>query len=402
MPGHTGAHGGNKQDKGNKGKKNGNKPTGAGGMTPGPGPGGQMVAGATPDPIGGVAIGGTTEGFAGQATPGGGGGQSLQDLFAAQTPVSTAPVSAAPVYVEEEVEEEEEKKTTNSIIEALFNKNLTFEYDPVADYVNRVYGGLRPDQKKKMLARLGYDVEDMTMAEALSTFGDVLDESGQALYDAGNLQFSDLANIFKPKPQPEVQTTPLSGQQIAGQVIGTGLEAIALPKTLPYTNPFVSFMTGTPLGMFTSIVAREGDFQLDEDGNIVGDIANLQNAPQNYLDAVASYNAAAAIDDPSLAATLDQTGLGFTPEQAAQIAMGGQQRAAEQAATRGPAEIYTTDTDTDSGTGQEGSDPIGIDYQAIYDEFSADQKATADKIEAMDGYDFAYAVNYVRLGGPLF
>ena len=82
--------------------------------------------------------------------------------------------------------------------------------------------------------------------------------------------------------------------------------------------------------------------------------------------------------------------------------MGGQQRAAEQAATRGPAEIYTTDTDTDSGTGQEGSDPIGIDYQAIYDEFSADQKATADKIEAMDGYDFAYAVNYVRLGGPLF
>ena len=397
MPGHTGAHGGKKQDKDNKGKKNGNKPTGAGGMTPGPGPGGQMVAGATPDP-GGVAIGGTTAGFAGGPTPGGGGGQSLQDLFAAQTPVSTTPVAAAPEYVEEE----QEQQTTNSLFEALFNPNLTFEYDPVADYVNRVYGGLRPDQKKKMLARLGYDVEDMTMSEALSQFGDFLDISGQALYDAGNLQFSDLANIFKPKPQPEVQTTPLSAQEIAGQVIGTGLEAIALPKTLPFTNPFVSFMTGTPAGMFTSIIAREGDFQLDEDGNIVGDIANLQNAPQNYLDAVASYNAAAAIDDPSLAATLDQTGLGFTPEQAAQIAMGGQQRAAEQAATRGPAEIYTTDTDTDSGTGQEGSDPIGIDYQAIYDEFSADQKATADKIEAMDGYDFAYAVNYVRLGGPLF
>ena len=74
-----------------------------------------------------------------------------------------------------------------------------------------------------------------------------------------------------------------------------------------------------------------------------------------------------------------------------------------QEGTRGrPAEVYTTDTDTDSGAGQEGSDPIGVDYQAIYDEFSADQKATADKIEAMDGYDFAYAVNYVRLGGPLF
>ncbi len=28
MPGHTDAHGGKKQDKDNKGKKNGNKPTG--------------------------------------------------------------------------------------------------------------------------------------------------------------------------------------------------------------------------------------------------------------------------------------------------------------------------------------------------------------------------------------
>jgi hypothetical protein len=54
-------------------------------MTPGPGPGGMMVAGATPGPSG-VAIGGTTAGFAGGPTPGGGGGQSLQDLFAAQQP----------------------------------------------------------------------------------------------------------------------------------------------------------------------------------------------------------------------------------------------------------------------------------------------------------------------------
>ena len=67
--------GGNKQD----------KPTGIGGMTPGIGPGGMMVAGATPSPSG-VAIGGTTAGFAGGPTPGSGGGQSLQDLFAAQQP----------------------------------------------------------------------------------------------------------------------------------------------------------------------------------------------------------------------------------------------------------------------------------------------------------------------------
>jgi len=358
--------------------KDSNKPTGTGGMTPGPGPGGMMVAGATPDPIGGVAIGGTTAGFAGGPTPGSGGGQSLQDLFAAQTPVSTAPVSAAPEV------EEEEKKTTNSIIEALFNKNLTFEYDPVADYVNRVYGRLNPVQKKRMLAKLGYDTEDMTMAEALSTFGDVLSESGQALYDAGNLQFSDIANIFKPKPQ--VETEPLTGQEIAGKVIGTGLESIALPKTLPYTNPFFAFMTGTPLGMFTSIVAREGPYQMDEAGNIVGDIANLQNAPQNYIDAVISKQG------------------GLTDEQIGQISMGSALRAEEQQATRGPAEVYippstSTTTGVAAGTGTtQGS----VDYQAIYNNFSPDQKATADKIMAMDEYDLPYAVDYVRMGGPLF
>ena len=71
--------GGNKQD----------KSTGPGGMTPGPGPGGAMVAGATPPGLGqSVAQGGTTAGFAGGPTPGGGGGQSLQDLFAAQQPLA--------------------------------------------------------------------------------------------------------------------------------------------------------------------------------------------------------------------------------------------------------------------------------------------------------------------------
>ena len=76
--------GGNKQDSSQLGSVQ-NRPTGPGGMTPGPGPGGMMVAGATPGPSG-VAIGGTTAGFAGGPTPGGGGGQSLQDLFAAQQP----------------------------------------------------------------------------------------------------------------------------------------------------------------------------------------------------------------------------------------------------------------------------------------------------------------------------
>lgn len=101
MPGHTGSHGGNKGFGGNKGKggrrsssaaqrgKKDNTPQGIGGMTPGRGPGGVMVGGAAPPSAGQAAAqGGTTAGFAGQPTGGGqgGGGQSLQDLFAAQQP----------------------------------------------------------------------------------------------------------------------------------------------------------------------------------------------------------------------------------------------------------------------------------------------------------------------------
>ena len=71
----------------------GDRPTGTGGQSPGPGPGGQMIAGATPPGVGqSVAQGGTTAGFAGQ---GGGGGQSLQNLFAQQAADALAAQQAA-------------------------------------------------------------------------------------------------------------------------------------------------------------------------------------------------------------------------------------------------------------------------------------------------------------------
>ena len=359
----------------------GGGPTGPGGMTPGPGPGGQMVAGATPPGPGqSVAQGGTTGGF-------GGGGQgptqSLQDLFAAQIPISTAPVAAAP----EPVPEEEEIKTTNSIIEAIFNKNLRFEYDPVKDYVNRVYGRLNPVAKKRLLQKVGYD-PDMSLSEAVSDFEGFLNEYGQDLYDAGNLQFSDIANIFKPKPQ--VETEPVSGQQIAGQVIGKGLEALALPATLPFTNPLVSFMTGNIPGMFTSLALREGDFQLDEAGNIVGDIANLQNAPQNYIVAV-----------------IDQQG-GLTNEQVAQISMGEQLAAQEQQASGGPFVPPSTSLAEEGAASAPDpqqpapTDPAPVDLDAVYSGLSDAEKATVDKIVEMDDYDLPYALTYVLYGGPLF
>ena len=307
--------------------------------------------------------------------------------------MSEALVSAAP-------EVEEEQETTNSIFDALFNKNLKFQYDPVADYVNRVYGRMNPVQKKRMLAKLGYDTEDMSLSEAISTFGGFLDSSGQALYDAGNLQFSDLKNPFEGM-ELKAPTIP--------STVGGIYDAIVGGMAFPYVNPIVATFTGNPLGMFIGLTQQEGPFQMDEFGGIEGEIANLQNAPPDYLDAVAAYNVGAPLPT---SLELDQTGLNFTPDQVAQISMGEALRAEEQQATRGPADVYIPpSTSTTSGAGfQKKSIPGSVgtgtatptDYQGIYNNFSADQKATADKIMAMDEYDLAYAVDYVRMGGPLF
>ena len=110
--------GGNKQD----------RSTGPGGMTPGPGPGGMMVAGATPSPSG-VAIGGTTAGFAGGPTPGGGGGQSLQDLFAAQQPpaqgIATLPTNEEMMQTINEMTFGPLESPSFSAFETF--KNLTFD-----------------------------------------------------------------------------------------------------------------------------------------------------------------------------------------------------------------------------------------------------------------------------------
>tara|TARA_R100001129_G_scaffold133334_4_gene94721 strand:+ start:352 stop:1548 length:1197 start_codon:yes stop_codon:yes gene_type:complete len=392
-PGGFGGSGGNPGGFGGSGGGGGGG-GGIGGMTPGPGPGGQFIGGATPDPSG-VAQGGTTGGFAGQ--PGGDGpGQSLQDLFAAQQEAafqqqqqallqqqldaiaaSTTPVAAAPEPVPEE---EEETQTTNSFFEALFNPNLTFEYDPVADYVNRVYGRLNPVAKKRLLQKIGYD-PDMSLSEAVSDFEGFLDEYGQDLYDAGNLQLKDFKNPFEGL-ELKAPTIP--------STVGGIYDAVVGGMTLPYTQAPLAFLSGNLPGMFLSLALGKGDFQLDEAGNIVGDIANLQNAPQNYIDAV-----------------IDQQG-GLTNEQVAQISMGEQLAAEEQQASGGPfvppstslaeeGAASTTDPQQPAPT-----DPAPVDLDAVYSGLSDAEKATVDKIVEMDDYDLPYALTYVLYGGPLF
>ena len=150
--------------------------------------------------------------------------------------------------------------------------------------------------------------------------------------------------------------------------------------------------------MFLSLALGKGPYT--QESLESGEFANLQNAPQDYLDAVQAAN----ILTPESA--FYETGLNFTPDQVAQISMGEALRAEEKQATRGPADVYIPpSTSTTSGAAASGTGAATVDttdYQGIYNNFSADQKATADKIIAMDDYDLAYAVDYVRMGGPLF
>ena len=135
MPGHTGSHGGNKGFGGNKGKggrrsssaaqrgKKDNTPQGIGGMTPGPGPGGQMVGGAAPPSAGQAAAqGGTTAGFAGQGGFGGqgGGGLSLQQLFS--PPPVMAPTPAPPPVITPPPEEGIATIPTNQELMQMMNQ----------------------------------------------------------------------------------------------------------------------------------------------------------------------------------------------------------------------------------------------------------------------------------------
>ena len=88
-----------------------------------------------------------------------------------------------------------------------------------------------------------------------------------------------------------------------------------------FFNPAMAAITGSPIGLFGSIVFGKGPYNLAEDGTYnpeLGDIANLTNAPSNYVNAISNYQG------------------GLTGEQMAQVASGMAAKAEEQANTRGP------------------------------------------------------------------
>tara|TARA_Y100000816_G_scaffold227716_1_gene172795 strand:+ start:1760 stop:2800 length:1041 start_codon:yes stop_codon:yes gene_type:complete len=205
-------------------------------------------------------------------------------------------------------------KHTNSIIEAMFSPDLTFKYNPQMDYVNRVYGGLRPDQKQRILNQV--DPKGIFGGN----FGSFVDANYGNLYDAGNITgqniadaFTSVSDYFTGIPNAIANYDPTmptqEGFKTLGQKVFGGI----------FGNPVTTFMgmnpLGFPVGMFASLVANKGPFTQESIES--GDFANLANAPADYQKAV-------------------QQAMGgtFSPEQMAQIASGMAAKAEEQANTK--------------------------------------------------------------------
>ena len=202
---------------------------------------------------------------------------------------------------------------TNNFLDALFNKDLSFKFDPKMDYVNRVYGGLSNVQKNKILNQI-----DPTGDLFGGDFDAFSSMAANDLYSNDNFSikgaYNSMKDYFTGIPDKIANYSPTMPTQ-------EGL--VDLAKKVGYQgffNPAMAAITGNPIGLFGSIVFGKGPYNLAEDGTYnpeLGDIANLTNAPANYVDAISNYQG------------------GLTGEQMAQVASGMAAKAEEQANTRG-------------------------------------------------------------------
>jgi len=208
---------------------------------------------------------------------------------------------------------QDDTQYTNNFLEALFNKDLSFKFDPKMDYVNRVYGGLNNVQKNRILNQI-----DPTGDLFGGDFDAFSSMAANDLYSNDNFSikgaYNSMKDYFTGIPDAIANYNPQMPTQ-------EGL--VDLAKNVGYQglfNPAMAVITGNPFSLFGSIVLGKGPYNLAEDGTYnpeLGDIANLTNAPANYVDAISNYQG------------------GLTGEQMAQVASGMAAKAEEQANTRG-------------------------------------------------------------------
>ena len=207
---------------------------------------------------------------------------------------------------------QDDKQYTHNFLDALFNKDLSFKFDPKMDYVNRVYGGLNDVQKNRILNRI--DPTGNLFGGDFDAFSSM---AANDLYSKDNFSFKGLydnvKDYFTGIPDAIANYKPQMPTQ-------EGL--VDLAKNVGYQgffNPAMAVITGSPFSLFGSIVLGKGPYNLTKEGTYdpsLGDIANLTNAPANYVDAISNYQG------------------GLTPEQMAQVASGMAAKAEEKANTK--------------------------------------------------------------------
>jgi len=358
-----------------------NRPTGTGGQSPGPGPGGVMIAGATPDPIGGVAIGGTTEGFAGQATPGGGGGQSLQDLFAAQAPpvMSTAPVAAAPEYAEIENPSE-----TESIIDQISNFYTNYINNP---YVQATSTGLLDPGLSLLTGNL--PAAFLGFASINPQFDEDDNLTSMGLFGS---EYGGLKNAFN----PNLLSLGSSYEDVSKDNFDAMLNAAFSPdpdSTKGYSVDFDAAEAEADRLGFGDAFRFESNPVFGEDNPLTPesesfnpDSSVVKDLEKDLGLGDGSINSFKDFADAKRDLERQMGGGGGGPQG---IALAGIQAPFDD--TGGGTD---TDPDTDPGAGAD--DPL-----SIYNSFTETEKRTVDQIMDL-GYDMSYAVNYIVGGGPVF
>lgn len=370
MPGHTSSHG-NKPgpsrdpDRGDR--------RGIGGMTPGPGPGGQMIGGAAPPGPGEAAAqGGTTQGFANQ--PGGGGGdgpgQSLQDLFAAQAPpvMSTAPVAAAPEYAEIENPSE-----TESIIDQISNFYNSYINNP---YVQSTSTGLLDPGLSLLTGNLPAAFLGFASINPQFDEDDNLTTTG--LFGS---EYGGLKNAFN----PNLLSLGSSYEDVSKNDFNAMLNAAFSPdpdSTKGYSVDFDAAEAEADRLGFGDAFRFESNPVFGEDNPFNPDSSVVKDLEKDLGLGDGSINSFKDFADAKRDLERQMGGGGGGPQG---ITLAGIQA---------PFDDPGTDPGTDPGAGAD--DPL-----STYNSFTEAEKNTVDQIMDL-GYDMSYGVNYIVGGGPVF
>ena len=301
--------------------------------------GSQMSAAERGDVTGSGLSASDVAGIQGGYNAAAGGQQTSQDFMDSNQNTNTT--STTPV------QDEDETQYTNNIFEAMFTP-MKFKYDPKMDYVKGKYGQLPGYKKQQFLDSIGY-TED---------FDSFLNEYKDDIYNDQNLTFGDIGEM------PGKIYNYFTGIPNAINTAATNLTQPGAYQTMAENvfsgvfNPITSFMSGNLPMMFASLAFGKGPYNMEQKmvkGEMqdfaTGDIANLANAPADYVQAVKNVQ-----------------GGTLNAEQISQMAQGFANQQEQQEATRGPQDIPIDQATLDQQSMQQFLDGLSASEVARYEQ----------------------------------